>query len=501
MSAQQLNDRVWDVNTRVAAVVDLQFGDTGKGKIVDILADRADIIARGTGGANAGHTIVNGGKTFVCHLLPSGVARDGEGKVSIIGRGVAVDPGALCDELSSVERMGGTWNGLRVSHNALLVLPIDIALDRLKDVADGNGAIGTTGRGMGPVYQTKAARTGLRVNDLLNRGVFIEKLRRNLDARAALLKGFDEEVCRKVFASEELGAFWDARAKMFDAGAIADRYFRLAAKFRDAIADTDDLIHAGMSEGKRVLLEGAQGLLLSVEYGAAPYQTSSDCSLAGLALGVGLWTDDVQQVINVAKAPYMTRVGAGPFPTELGGAESAGWCATRRRKDEGIDNINSLDPFLQGAAIRQVGNEYGATTGRPRRVGWLDLPLLRYASYWGKHRGASQVILTKVDVLNECQKIRLCTGHIYEGEEYQVGQAVLKKGTLLDRAIMDTHVLERCTPLYSDYPGWGCPLGKEMAWKDLPVNLQGIVGAIERQAGVEVIGLSMGPDREDMIVI
>ncbi len=490
---------------RTAAVVDLQFGDAGKGKFVDSLGEWADIIARGTGGANAGHTIKLGEQTSVFHLVPSGILWDKEGKLNVIGRGVALDPRILASELGELAASGGTYEGLRISHRAHLMLPIDVALDRLRESSRGS-SIGTTGRGIGPLYESFVARTGLCVNDLLNRDTFAEKLRRNWEARKGLFSLFDPSLVEEVLQSPALenGIFCGSDGGL-DLDAIVERYLTHAESFRSLIVDTDELLQRAVGS-KKVLLEGAQGTLLSVTYGTYPYVTSSDCSLAGLAQGVGLKTEQVDYTLGIAKAPYMSRVGKGPFPTEFGGTRSDEWCsgggASREVENEDFAHasINALHEFTQGVAIRRAGNEYGATTGRARRVGWLDLPLLRYAAgYSGCNRGA--LALTKVDVMNECRAIRLCTAHRYDSKPYWVGDDLLKPGRLLETAVMDTQVLKHCTPVYRQFPGWNCSLEGMRSQAELPEQLRSLIREIGLLAKVPVEVLSIGPDRDETIVL
>ncbi len=351
-SLKTLTDRFAKKNVRTVAVVDLQWGDAGKGKLVDCLAGWADVIARGTGGANAGHTIMLNNETHIFHLVPSGILWDGEGKLNIIGRGVAVEPRTLAAEILELTMADKMCDGLRISCHAHLVLPFDLALDRLKEASRGTSTIGTTGRGIGPVYESRVSRIGLSVNDLLNKDVFAARLRRNLEARIGLFKQFDPALVLEVLHSSALenGAFFGGKDKIFDTDAIVERYLFHAEKFRDMIVDTDVLMRESVGE-KRVLLEGAQGVLLSVSYGSYPYVTSSDCSLTGLVEGVGLRTEQVDYTLGVVKAPYMSRVGKGSFPTEFGGEASAQWCneseSTKilEREKYPQASLNASDPF------------------------------------------------------------------------------------------------------------------------------------------------------------
>ncbi|HEY4517610.1 MAG TPA: adenylosuccinate synthetase, partial [Candidatus Paceibacterota bacterium] len=410
------------------------------------------------------------------------------------------------EEIVELEEAGNSYNGLRISSEAPLVLPFDIALDRLREA--GRGAIGTTGRGIGPVYESRVARIGLTVNDLLNKDVFAAKLRRNLAARIDIFRQFDPVLVAKVLRTRVLegGIYYLGEEKIFDVDAIVERYLAHAGKFSELIVDTDTLLRQKVADNQRVLLEGAQGVLLSVLYGSYPYVTSSDCSLTGLAEGVGLRSEHVDYTLGVVKAPYMTRVGKGPFPTELGGEASATWCnspnGTKGYEQEKFPHasVNSADPFEQGVALRHLGNEYGSTTGRLRRVGWLDLPLLRYAKRYGSKQGLGTVALTKVDVMSSCETVKLCIGYEYQGEDYRVGARVLTRGTRLETAIIDSTVLERSLPIYEEFPGWMSDLSGIRSRNDLPLNLRKIIAAIERNGEVAVDVLSLGPDRDETLV-
>lgn len=476
------------------AVVCTQWGDTGKGKFVDLLADWADIVARGTGGANAGHTICYEGKEFVFHLLPSGMLH---GKLNIIGSGVAVDPRLVLQEMRAVRSAGvEVHDKLRIALNAILVLPHHVVLDRVREGAKGDGKIGTTGRGMGPAYTDHVARLGLTMNDLLNPDVFVRKLRRNLEEKTRVLKTYNRELVKKAFAGE-LGAFYSDRT-IFDEDAIASVYLKYGRSLEAIITDTDELVRNALGS-KRILLEGAQGNLLSVDYGTYPYVTSSDCSVRGLAKGVGIRTQDVGLTLGIVKAPYMTRVGEGPFPTELGGERSAEHCRTATRETELAFQDPSLgdpDEFILGVAIRRIGKEYGATTGRPRRTGWLDLPLVRYSA---QYLSGPNVILTKLDVLDGAPSIRICDAYVYRGPNYQRGDRVYRNGDEILVAIPDIEIMRYCEPRYSEHVGWRGPIRAMKTYRELPLELRNIINYVEREANVNVIFLSVGADREETI--
>lgn len=505
MKASKQIENLLEVKGRkTVAVVDLQWGDVGKGKIVDMLAGWADIIARGTGGANAGHTIEISRKTYVFHLIPAGILWDEYSKMNIIGNGVALDPRILSDELELLRANGKSYNNLLIAYNAHLVLPQHIALDRLRENGAGVGKIGTTGRGIGPVYEDHVARLGLTANDLLNVDSFIRKLRRNLSEKISRFARFDPDHVREVMFSDALegGIYYDPK-EIISVDAVINRYGQFAKNFSEMIWDTDALLqrNAGI---KNILLEGAQGVLLSVDYGTYPFVTSSDCSLAGLAKGVGLRTDSIDYPLGIAKAFYMTRVGGGPFPTEMGGQASEDWCnsADANKVHEGkkypfaLASIQSSDPFLQGIAIRKAGNEYGATTGRPRRVGWFDLPLLRYATKFGSKR----IALTKLDVLSECETIKICHAYSYVGPTRRVAEKTILGGERVDEAMVYTDVIGHCVPRYAEFSGWQCDISGIRKYSDLPKKLINIVNYIEGIANVIVDMISVGPDREQIII-
>jgi len=467
---------------KTLAIVDGQWGDTGKGKFVDFFSEWADVIIRGTGGANAGHTIQFDGKTHVFHLIPSGILYDCEGKVNIIGRGVAVDPRVLIEEIKLLESHKMSHRHLKVSHQAHLVLPQHLVIDKAREKARGSNKIGTTGRGIGPVYADYVARVGLTMNDLLNFDEFVRKLRVNLEYHDALLAYLP--LGERVIEDE-----------------VIELYREYAKALEPFIVSTSEIVAKAHGD-KRILLEGAQGVLLALDYGTYPYVTSSDCSLAGLAKGADIRESDVDYTLTIVKAFAMTRVGAGPFPSEIGGADSASWCnngnATKSKEEFLYPNasINDADPFKQGIAIRRVGAEYGATTGRPRRVGWLDLPLLRYAM----RHASSELILTKLDMLDEANEIKICTGYRFVGEDYRLGEEKIPRGQVLSRLLAaDSHILSSVEPIYESFPGWRKPITGIADWDDMPKELKDIISFVELDTGASVQIASVGPDRTQTI--
>ena len=485
------------------AVIDAQWGDTGKGKAVDLLAEWADIIARGTGGANAGHTISLNGKVFTFHLVPSGILHDRDGKTNIIGNGVAFDPRIVCEELALLASEGYTYDRLKIAYNAKLVLPQHLVLDRVNEMLKGTEKIGTTGRGIGPLYTDHTARLGLVVADLFNPDSFVKKLRRNLESKIALLRDVDPEVVREIMHHKDLenGRFYDPQ-KIFNIDATLQCYWEYGVQLQEMVCNTDTFLRQAVGK-QNILLEGAQGVLLSVDCGIQPHVTSSDCSLAGLVKGVGLFERDVNRTYTVVKAFYMTRVGEGVFPTELGNQTSREWCsrsgmtaATEQEKYPQA-SVNSADPLEQGIGIRIAGSEYGATTGRPRRTGWLDLPLLRYALPYA----SQNLILTKIDVLDQCEEIRICTAYQYSGPTYMMGNYIIRNGDTFTRAIPISEVMEHMQPVYCTFPGWMCPISELRTASELPENLKVIITFLEEALQASVVAISVGPDREQIIAL
>ncbi|MBI2484420.1 adenylosuccinate synthase [Candidatus Uhrbacteria bacterium] len=488
-------------NAKTVAVVCNQWGDTGKGKIIDFLTPWADIVARGTGGANAGHTICYQGREFVTHLLPSSIFHDCDGKISIIGSGVAFDPRQCLEELGALQEAGYPSRQLRISRHSKLVLPQHILLDQLSGIRKDSDAIGTTGRGIGPAYADYYNRCSLFVGDLFHRDTFVKKLRLNLEEKIARLRAYDHHLVEQICRQQRLGngAYFHPDS-MLDPEAIVEDYTGFFAdQLREYVTDTTEIMRASLGK-KRILLEGAQGYLLSIEYGSYPYVTSSDCSIEGLAKGVGLNVGDVDLTFGAVKAFYMTRVGKGAFPTECGGLVSDEHCGQITREQEKAEysrvNVNDPDSLRQGIAIRMRGNEYGATTGRPRRVGWLDLALLRQAL----RVNGNDIILTKVDVLDECEEIKLCTAYRYAGEQFFLGRDTIKHGEQFFTVFPDNAFLKSCEPVYQSFPGWLTSTSGLRSYADLPKNMRAIIEYIERETGAVVRMVSVGPDREQTII-
>ena len=414
-------------------VVGLQWGDEGKGKVVDALSGGFDLVVRYQGGSNAGHTVILNGEKYVLHLLPSGILR--EGKLCVIGNGVVVDPALLIDEIEELEQRGvKIGDNLAVSDRAHVVFPYHKALDTLQESGLGKGKIGTTGRGIGPCYTDKMARVGIRMGELLNQDSFVQKLRANVEQK------------NRLFA-----ALYDAPPLSFDE--ICEKYLGHAEKLRSLIRDTISLLARADEDGKRIMFEGAQGTLLDVDFGTYPFVSSSSASASGVSAGTGLPPGSVGRVIGVMKA-YCTRVGEGPFPTELGDA--------------------------LGEQLRERGGEFGATTGRPRRCGWFDAVTLRHSAMIC---GVDSVALTKLDVLTGMDTIRVGVGYIY-------------RGSRMESLPPDVKVFEECEPVYESFPGWADDISESRSFSDLPTNAQSYVVALEKIIGVPVEFISVGSARE-----
>jgi adenylosuccinate synthase len=413
-------------------VVGAQWGDEGKGKIVDALAGRADIVARYQGGPNAGHSVIHAGETLVLHLVPSGILHPG--RRCLIGNGVVIDPARLREEVAKLESRGvPASRQLGVSGAAHLILPYHRAVEA--SFERGPSAIGTTGRGIGFAYRDKAARTGLRVSDLFDAAHFIAQADRNL---SRLRLEYPE-------AAAELAAMSGA--------ALHRELADIAAWLQPLVTDVGDELDQALRSGRRVLLEGAQGTLLDLDHGTYPYVTSSPASAAGAPLGVGLGPRAVDEVIGVTKA-YTTRVGHGPFPSEM-----------------------ASEP---AARLREAGEEYGATTGRPRRCGWLDLPALRYAA---RVNGLSELVVTKLDVLDAFAEVRVAVGYERDGLAVRGFPAGARE-------------LERCVPVWRTFPGWRQPTTGVRRWAELPREARDYLEWVEREAGVPIRAVSVGAARD-----
>lgn len=422
------------MSTRV--VIGAQWGDEGKGKIVDLLSNEADYVVRFQGGANAGHTLKFDDKKVVLHLIPSGIF-NGDADC-VIGNGVVIDPIALVEEIKGVQEMGFSLEGrFFISQTAHVILPYHKLLDQLKEKRKGDAAIGTTGRGIGPAYVSKVSRVGIRMVDLLDRDILKEKIEQNLqDINFALENLYDEPVLNADDLLAEL-----------------DEAIQALQPF---ICNTTNLMHEAIRNNKSVLLEGAQGTMLDVDHGTYPYVTSSSPSSGGACIGSGIPPTALDKVMGITKA-YCTRVGNGPFPTEL------------------------LDET--GEKLREKGAEFGATTGRPRRCGWLDLVALKYVV---QLNGINELTLTKMDVMDGFEEIQVCTGYKLNGEETDVFPLSLDD-------------IEKVEPVYTSLPGWNESIEGLTDWDDLPETAKSYIHFIEKYLGVKFTVISTGPKRSETI--
>lgn len=417
------------------AIIGAQWGDEGKGKIVDYLAAEAAVVVRYSGGNNAGHTVVVDDRTLRLHLIPSGILH--EGTLCVIGNGAVIDLEVLADELDRLAEQGVAADNLRISDRAHLLMPYHRDLDRLEEQARGSRRIGTTGRGVGPAYVDKIAREGIRCADLTDEAGLRERLEAVVPRKSALLQ--------KLYGHAG-----------YTVDEIYDYCMRYADRIVPRLVDAGRLVHEALAEGRKVLFEGAQGTMLDVDHGTYPYVTSSSPAAGGIAPGVGVGPAAVTSVLGVAKA-YTTRVGLGPFPTEL------------------------LDET--GDYIRERGAEYGTTTGRPRRCGWLDAVQLRYAV---RVNGLTQLALTKLDVLTGLDFVKICTGYEIDGRIVDTFPASLPE-------------LSRAKPVYEVHPGWNDDLSRVTSPQELPDAVRSYIARIEELTGVPVVRVSVGPGRRQTL--
>ncbi len=420
-------------------VVGAQWGDEGKGKVVDIYTEFADDVVRYQGGNNAGHTLVVGDEKVILHLIPSGVLHPG--KRCIIGNGVVLDPEVFIREITNLKASGRIADdaSLLLSESLHIIMPYHKRIDIAREAKSGEKKIGTTGRGIGPAYEDKIGRRGIRLMDLVDREIFSRKLRENLEEKNFILEKLLGE---KPFTFEE----------------IYNEYAGYAEILARYMADTTLTLHRDVKAGKRILFEGAQGTLLDVDHGTYPFVTSSSTCAGGACTGTGVSPRELHEIIGISKA-YVTRVGSGPFPTEL------------------------LD--ADGEKLRQAGHEFGSTTGRPRRCGWFDTLVLKYAV---RVNGLTGVALTKLDVLDGFETIKICTGYEYDGK-------------VLDELPANLAVFEKCRPVYEEMPGWQTGISGAKSFADLPLKAQNYVKRLEELMGCPIVLVSVGPRRDETIML
>jgi len=421
----------------ITVVVGTQWGDEGKGKIIDYLAEQADIIARYQGGGNAGHTVVLKDKKYIFHLVPSGILYPD--KVCVIGNGVVLDPVSLFEEIDYLEKSGISVEGrLFIAENAHMTLTYHKTLDQIEDKFRGRGALGTTGRGIGTTYADKFNRIGIRVIDVLEDDIFREKLKIALELKNYLFKEYYKE-------------------QMLSVDKIYNETKIYRDRIRKMVRNVCLYINEEIERGKSVLAEGAQGTFLDIDFGTYPYVTASNCIAGGVCTGLGVSPKKVSRIIGVVKS-YTTRVGMGPFPTELKGEE--------------------------GENLRKTGNEYGATTGRPRRCGWFDAVLVRFAAVVN---GLDELVMTKLDVLTGIEKIKLAVAYRFDGNVYK-------------EYPLNTKVFSNCDVVYEEMDGWKEDISKVRRYTELPENARRYIERIEELIGVPITKISVGSSREQMVV-
>ena len=419
-------------------VVGAQWGDEGKGKITDFLAEQADVVARYQGGNNAGHTILIQGKKYKLTMIPSGIFS--ENKLCVIGNGTVLNPAALMEEIGYIRSNGFSTDNLRISDRAHVIMPYHIVLDELEEDRKADMKIGTTRKGIGPCYADKAARSGIRMADLMEPDVFEAKARRLIEEKNRIIV--------KLYDGEPL-----------DADRIIREYLGYAEALRPYVTDTSVVLNDAIDSGKKVLFEGAQGVLLDIDHGTYPYVTSSNPSAGGVCIGTGVGPTKIRQIIGVAKS-YTTRVGDGPFPTEITG-ELADW-------------------------IRGRGNEFGTVTGRPRRVGWFDSVVVRHAR---RVSGLTGLSLNSLDVLSGLDTVKICVAYRLPG------------GELVEHYPASLSMLAKCEAVYEELPGWKEDISGARTMEDLPENTRRFVRRVSELTGVPIVIFSVGRDREQTLQV
>ncbi|WP_195948434.1 adenylosuccinate synthase [Paraclostridium bifermentans] len=421
---------------KTVAIVGSQWGDEGKGKVIDYLATQADVVVRGQGGNNAGHTLVVDGKKYALHLIPSGVLNPET--INVIGNGIVFDPKGFLEELAKLNADNIDTKNIKISDRAHVIFPYHKELDALAEEARGDNKIGTTKKGIGPCYMDKTERSGIRICDLMDKDIFAKKLKAQIDAKNKIVKN--------IYGAEE-----------FDFDSIYNEYLGYAEQIRSYVDDTSVVVYEAIKAGKKVLFEGAQGTLLDLDLGTYPFVTSSHPTSGGFSVGAGVGPNMIKDVVGIVKS-YTTRVGEGPFVTEL--------------NDE------------TGDKIRTQGREFGTTTGRARRCGWFDAVIVRYAA---RVNGLTSISLMLLDVLTGFDTVKICTS-------YKMGDKVLRE---FPASLED---LAKCEPIYEELEGWSEDLTGMETYEELPENAKKYIAKIEELVGVNVDMVSVGPNRAQTIV-
>lgn len=418
------------------AIIGSQWGDEGKGKVIDYLARKADVVVRAQGGNNAGHTLVVGDKKYALHLIPSGILNPKT--INIIGNGVVFDPKGFLDEIDMLEKDGICTENIKISDRSHVIFPYHKKIDELSEDARGDAKIGTTKKGIGPCYMDKTERSGIRICDLMDKEIFKAKLKEQINKK--------NEVIEKIYGEQP-----------FDFNSVYEEYIQYAKQIEKYVDDTSVILYEAIKEGKKVLFEGAQGTLLDLDLGTYPYVTSSHPTSGGFCIGSGIGPNMIKDVLGIVKA-YTTRVGKGPFVTEL------------------MDEV--------GDKIRTQGNEFGTTTGRPRRCGWFDAVIVRYAS---RVNGLTSISLMLLDVLTGFEKVKICTG-------YKLGDKTISEFPA------SLEMLDKCEPIYEELDGWNEDISGATTFEELPKNTQRYIERIEELVGVNIGIISVGPKRTQTIV-
>lgn len=417
-------------------IVGSQWGDEGKGKVIDYLASEADVVVRGQGGNNAGHTVVVGDKKYALHLIPSGILN--EKTINVIGNGVVFDPAGFLKEIENLEKQGVNTSTIKISERAHVVFPYHKEIDRLAELARGADNIGTTIKGIGPAYMDKVERSGIRICDFVNEEVFEKKARLQIALK--------NRIITDIYGGTAL-----------DADSIIEEYKIYANEIKKYVDDTSVIVYDAVKANKKVLLEGAQGTLLDIDFGTYPYVTSSHPTSGGFAIGSGIGPNLIEEVIGITKA-YTTRVGKGPFVTEL---------------DDEI-----------GERIRVAGREFGTTTGRARRCGWLDLVIIKFAV---RINGMTCMALMLLDVLSGFEKLKICTGYKYND-------------TIIENFPADLNIMAKCEPIYIELDGWKEDISDCKTYESLPLNARKYIDTVEELVGVPIKIVSIGPKRDQTII-
>ena len=511
-------------NNQVIAIVGYQAGDEGKGRYSELLTEYCDVVTRPGGGPNAGHTVIgDNGKVYSFHLIPSGIIHDD--KTFCMGPGMVIDPRSLVREINTLEKENISWENLYISGDAVVITPDLVFLDRAKEKMLGKKKIGTTGIGIGDAYASLVNRNAIRINDIRNKDVFKEKLENRINDtikmyinpnRLNLFKRIfgkkEEKICWQeilgVMMKKDLVDFYDKK-NFFNIDAIVDDYYNKSEKFKDNIRNVSQILNKAYKDGKRILLEGSQGVWLSVLHGTTRYTTSCSVGTGWLAEGAGFPAQLVDQVYGVIRCPIMNRVGNGPFPSEFGGKRSEEYCMEEEgyahTKDKEIKEypdivelINNDDRFLKGIGYRIKSGNYGTTTTRPRRVGPIDIVALR----WAIELYGPDLLVTHLDDCNDADKIEICTGYKYMGDRVENNGRIWEKGDTVDYFVIDSDFLYKCEPIIETMPGWKQDLSGIKNYNDLPPEARNLLKKVEELANAANIkAASFGSKRSDMVLL